>query len=49
MFLIAWRNRSRVFNVTCGLSRYSKEGAERQVGIWQKLFPRNSYYIIPAR
>jgi hypothetical protein len=47
MFLIKWRGQSKV--VVAGLSRYrSTEAAEKQIAIWQRIFPANRYYIEPA-
>jgi len=45
MFRIRWRT-GRSFRVVTGLSRYSTtEAANKQVEIWQRLFPQNTYYI----
>lgn len=56
MFKIKWRNRNRhwrylrwFFTVFEGISRYpTHEAAARQVAIWQRHFPHNTYYIEPV-
>lgn len=48
MYRIRWRNRETLGVATEGMSRYTQEAAERQVRIWQGLFPFNDYYILPA-
>lgn len=46
MWIIKWRNCSRSLTVTTGLSRYpSVEAAGRQIAIWRRFFPFNSYYV----
>lgn len=46
MFKIKWRNRNNSLKIIEGCSRYpSKEKAEKQVAIWQYIFPSNTYYI----
>ena len=50
MFKIKWRNRNRSLTVIEGCRRYlSFEAAARQVAIWQRVFPGNTYYIEPAK
>jgi hypothetical protein len=49
MFKIKWRNRNKVLLVVEGLSRYaSRDLAEKQVAIWEQVFPFVTYYIVSA-
>ena len=48
MFKIKWRNRELSMLVIESVSLFTKELAEKQVAIWQALFPQNTYYIEPA-
>jgi hypothetical protein len=52
MFRIKWRNRNARYGcigpVLTGLRRYpTHAAAEQQVVAWQRVFPRNTYYIEP--
>lgn len=45
MFTVKWR-KQRTLRVVQGISRYATRlAAERQVAIWSRLFPANTYYI----
>lgn len=46
MWIVKWQNRLRPSLAVTGLSRYpTREAAERQVGIWARMFHFNSYYV----
>ena len=46
MYLVKWRNRSKSMIVITGCSRYATpELAQKQVTLWETVFPFNTYYI----
>ena len=49
-FRIKWLIRRRFdTKVVDGLSRYGTvEAAEKQAGIWKRLFPENRYFVEPV-
>ena len=54
MFKIQWRGPNRftrfgvISQTITGLSMYTAERAEHQKSIWSRLFPSNTYYVVPA-
>jgi len=50
MFVVKWRNRTAGwkyrFVVVVGLHRYpTRVAAEKQIALWARIFPANTYYI----